>query len=121
MKKIIILFLISLSFLTIYSTCFALETNCPNLALIDGSNGRVIYDKNAYEQVAPASTTKIMTAIIVLEKGKKTDIVTASYDAIMSVPSRRKFCSYSSRRKNNSWKPFKLLTYSFAETMQLMF
>ena len=41
MKKILFLFLISLLFLTVYSTCFALETNCPNLVLIDGhKNGK---------------------------------------------------------------------------------
>ncbi|MBR3280894.1 MAG: hypothetical protein IKI57_03485 [Clostridia bacterium] len=46
-----------------------------------------MYEKEAYTHVPPASTTKIMTAILVLENGKITDRVTASYDAIMSVPS----------------------------------
>jgi len=39
-------------------------------ALIDGDNGRVLYgNKNAAKQMAMASTTKIMTCIIVLEQG----------------------------------------------------
>ena len=91
MNKNKLLLSIIIFILTVFSVAFAVETNCPNLVLIDGTNGRVIYEKNAYEHVAPASTTKIMTAILVLEKGKKTDIVTASYDAIMSLPSRRKY------------------------------
>lgn len=35
--------------------------------VIDGDTGRVLYDLNAHERRAPASTTKIMTAIIALE------------------------------------------------------
>jgi D-alanyl-D-alanine carboxypeptidase (penicillin-binding protein 5/6) len=35
--------------------------------VIDGESGRVLYDLNAHERRAPASTTKIMTAIIALE------------------------------------------------------
>ena len=48
--------------------------------------GRVLYEKDAYAKAYPASTTKIMTAILVLEKGNLKDRVTASYSAIMSVP-----------------------------------
>ncbi len=83
MKK---LFIFLLLFLMI-SSCYALETNCPNLILIEASTGRVIFEKNSKEHVAPASTTKIMTAILTFEKGNLKDNVTASYDAIMSVPS----------------------------------
>ena len=34
----------------------------------------------------PASTTKILTAILVIENSNLDDLVTASYDAIMSIP-----------------------------------
>lgn len=37
--------------------------------VIDGDTGRVLYDLNAHERRAPASTTKIMTAILALENG----------------------------------------------------
>lgn len=47
-------------------------------ALIDASNGRVLYEKDGYKEVAMASTTKIMTCIIALEYGKLDDIVTVS-------------------------------------------
>ena len=36
--------------------------------LIDESTGTVLYSKNAKEQVAPASTTKIMTASLLMEQ-----------------------------------------------------
>ena len=50
-------------------------------ALIDGDNGRVLYEKEGNKQVAMASTTKIMTCIIALEYGNLNDIVTISKHA----------------------------------------
>jgi D-alanyl-D-alanine carboxypeptidase len=47
----------------------------------------VLYSKNADEQKYPASTTKILTAILALENCKLTDVATASYNAVMAVPS----------------------------------
>lgn len=44
--------------------------------LMDATTGEVIYDKNGEEKLAPASTTKVMTALLVLEKTKLTDKVT---------------------------------------------
>lgn len=35
--------------------------------LVDGKTGKVLYEKNADEKAYPASTTKIMTALLVLE------------------------------------------------------
>lgn len=49
--------------------------------LIDAENGRVLYEKNGYEERAMASTTKIMSLIIALENGKEDDIVTVSKNA----------------------------------------
>lgn len=46
--------------------------------LIDASSGRVLYEKNGYEIRPMASTTKIMTCILALEKGTLDDIVTVS-------------------------------------------
>ena len=44
--------------------------------LIDANSGRVIYEKNANKKMYPASTTKIMTCILALEKSNLSDIVT---------------------------------------------
>jgi D-alanyl-D-alanine carboxypeptidase (penicillin-binding protein 5/6) len=38
-------------------------------AVIDGETGRVLYELNAHERRAPASTTKIMTGILAVEIG----------------------------------------------------
>ena len=54
--------------------------------LIDNETNRVLYDKNANERMFPASTTKIMTAILVLENCDLDETVTASYDALMNIP-----------------------------------
>ena len=43
--------------------------------LVDGGTGQVLYEKNARIRMYPASTTKTLTAIIALEKGRLTDIV----------------------------------------------
>jgi len=39
----------------------------PRVCLMDAATGAVLYEKNAYEQAYPASTTKIMTCILVIE------------------------------------------------------
>ena len=46
--------------------------------LMDAESGRVLYGKNAAEQMAMASTTKIMTLLIALEQGDLNEIVTVS-------------------------------------------
>lgn len=40
---------------------------CEYVMLLDADSGLVLYEKNADEQTYPASTTKIMTCLIVLE------------------------------------------------------
>ena len=54
--------------------------------LIDNKTNKILYDKNASERMFPASTTKIMTAILVLENCDLDEIVSASYDALMNIP-----------------------------------
>lgn len=58
----------------------------PNLTagaavLIEARTGVVIYEKNAAERIYPASTTKMMTAILALESGKTDEVVTVGEDA----------------------------------------
>lgn len=49
--------------------------------LIDGDSGRILYGKNEEQQRPMASTTKIMTCILALERGSMDDVVTASANA----------------------------------------
>ena len=63
-----------------------LETNSPSVLLMDANTGKILYSKNAFERHFPASTTKIMTAILTLENCKLSDVVTVSHNAIFSIP-----------------------------------
>lgn len=49
--------------------------------LMDADSGRVLYSKDAYNEMPMASTTKIMTLLIALEYGAKDEIVTVSTNA----------------------------------------
>lgn len=55
--------------LTIYSDC---------AILVEAGSGKIIYSKNEKTAHANASTTKIMTCILALEKGSLSDKITAS-------------------------------------------
>ena len=50
-------------------------------ALIDGKTGRLLWGQNAEKPMTMASTTKIMTAILVLENADADEIVTISQNA----------------------------------------
>jgi serine-type D-Ala-D-Ala carboxypeptidase (penicillin-binding protein 5/6) len=45
--------------------------------IMDATTGQLIYDKNSHAHRAPASTTKMTTALVTLESSKLTDVVTA--------------------------------------------
>lgn len=53
--------------------------------LMDAESGRVLYGKNESEQMAMASTTKIMTLLIALEQGDLEQVITVS-DYAQSMP-----------------------------------
>ena len=63
-----------------------LTTNSPSILLMDADTGKILYSKNAFEKHYPASTTKMMTAILTLENCELDDIVTISHNAIFSIP-----------------------------------
>lgn len=57
------------------------DVHARGAALIDGKTGRLLFGKNVDEPMAMASTTKIMTAILVLENCDLDEIVTVSQKA----------------------------------------
>lgn len=57
------------------------DISAKSAIIVDAATGTIIYEKNSHEKRPPASTTKIMTAIIALEYGNPNDIVTASEHA----------------------------------------
>ena len=68
-------------------SCFAApEVAAPSCILMDTETGTVLYEKNADEQLAPASVTKVMTLLLVMEaidRGQLSwdDTITASASA----------------------------------------
>lgn len=54
--------------------------------LMDNKTGKILYDKNSNKKMYPASTTKIVTAILTLEHCNLNDVVNVSYNAVMSIP-----------------------------------
>lgn len=57
------------------------EINAQYGCVMDFESGRVLYEKNAYVQTPMASTTKIITAIIAIERGNLDDVITVSKNA----------------------------------------
>ncbi len=54
--------------------------------LMDADSGEILYAKNATEAMYPASTTKLMTALLTLEYASLQDVVSFSQKAVM-IPS----------------------------------
>lgn len=54
------------------------KTTGKAVILIDASSGRVLYGKNIHKRLPPASVTKIMTALLVIENGNLDQSVTIS-------------------------------------------
>ena len=63
------------------------EVYAPSALLIEKETGEILFSKDAYSIRYPASTVKIMTAILALERTNFTDVVTVSESSITSVPS----------------------------------
>lgn len=78
-------------FILLNSSFVLAASEPPNLIsqaaiLMDNKTEKILYEKNANEKMYPASTTKIVTAILVLEHCDLNETVTVSYDATMSIP-----------------------------------
>ena len=95
MKKIISLKFIALllMFLLLTSNSYMLaeklkdeDIYSSSAVAVDATNGTVLFAKDAEKRVYPASTTKILTAILTLENLELNSPVTASQNAIYSTP-----------------------------------
>lgn len=67
-------------------TNVSLAQNAKSAILIDASTGQVLFEKNSHEKLAPASMTKIMSMLVIVESIEKgiihwDDMVTASSNA----------------------------------------
>lgn len=89
-----ILFLFSTALCLLPCCCFAmadtssLSIESPSAILIHADTGIILYEKDARVRRFPASTTKVMTAILVLESGHNLlEVATVSSTAVSEVPS----------------------------------
>ncbi len=78
--KLIVLIALLFSSLTIATPATA-TPNPPRMAakaslLMDLASGRVLYQQNGSERMYPASTTKILTAMVALERGQMDELIT---------------------------------------------
>lgn len=63
------------------------EISAKAAVLMDGKSGQILFERNAHKPMYPASCTKIMTALLALERGKLDDKVKASRRASEADPS----------------------------------
>lgn len=81
MKRIFVVMLIVSIIITSTFSSFAIaspphiDISSESCVLIDFDTGEVLFEKNSHKQMYPASTTKIMTAILTLENTNLTDKV----------------------------------------------
>ena len=76
-KRILVYLLIFQIFLFNFFTAYAAPSLLSEAAiLIDADTGTILAQKNADKKMYPASLTKIMTAILAIEMGKLTDVIT---------------------------------------------
>lgn len=70
---------------------FAFDLNSKAAVVIEASTGRVLYGKNPNLRLPPASTTKLMTAMVALDRLNLNDTVTVSDKASKVSPIRVNF------------------------------
>ena len=86
------IFVALIAFMIVFSAVywvFAEEINPEEMTanavmLLDQDTGAVLYEKNPDMQVAPASTTKLLTAVVVLEHLQLTDEITVGGEVSVS-------------------------------------
>ena len=103
-KKLIISILIFIQMISISAICFAENTIQENnttettskyslklhsdaAILMEYKSGKVLFEKKSEEKMYPASTTKILSAIIAIEKANLNDVTTVSKSAVAEMKS----------------------------------
>jgi D-alanyl-D-alanine carboxypeptidase (penicillin-binding protein 5/6) len=57
------------------------DVSAKSAVVMDAGTGRVLFQKNAHEKMPMASTTKVMTALVAIENGNLSDVVTVGPNA----------------------------------------
>lgn len=86
MKKAVTTFILVLIFAFQFTPAFcSLDIDAQAYILMDAKTGSVLYEYQPDLRLRPASTTKIMTALIALKKGELSQIMTASNEAVSDI------------------------------------
>jgi D-alanyl-D-alanine carboxypeptidase (penicillin-binding protein 5/6) len=89
MRKLTTIILLSIFIVFNVAPAVKAQVNPPpvsadSVVLMDATTGKILYEKNKDSAYPPASTTKIMTILLVLEKTNLDDIVTVSKNASLA-------------------------------------
>jgi D-alanyl-D-alanine carboxypeptidase (penicillin-binding protein 5/6) len=85
------LFFFTLSNLYLWSNALQVTTASQSVILINAQNGKILYKKNAYKKLYPASTTKIATCLMALHKAQSLDeVITCPLDCLIKIPKKLK-------------------------------
>ena len=97
LRRIVSLFLllVILCGQTLFTTAYGIESiqiDAKAALLVDAETGTVLYEQNAHDELPPASLTKVMTALLVLDavqsgKLRLDQVITASASALVGLPS----------------------------------
>lgn len=81
--------------LALVASCFVARAEAVELPItaraaivVDADSGQVLYERDADQALPPASTTKVLTAIIALESGRLDDTLQVSPFAASTAPSK---------------------------------
>lgn len=86
MKKVITAFIFVIMFSFQVSPAFCtLDIDAGAYILMDAKTGNILYEYQPDLKLRPASTTKIMTALVALKKGELSQVMTASNEAISDI------------------------------------
>ena len=77
--------------------------------IFDNTDNKMLYADNIYQKMYPASTTKIVTALVALKYGNLDDVVTIGYNATHIAEYGAKLCGFAEGDKIT----LKKLLYSF--------
>jgi len=72
----LIVFFLMFSLFISVPNAYAFDVNATAAILIDADTGKILFQKNPHEKHYPASTTKVLTALIALGKGDLTQKIT---------------------------------------------
>lgn len=87
MKKLLLIFIVFFIFISrVNAADLKLVESAKSSILIEASTGEVIHDSNSHERLAPASMTKIMSLILIMEEIEKgnlklDEVITVSENA----------------------------------------